>query len=60
MQELYSGHKGDLKEEWEVDDRRVAELRANGLEPVVTSAKTGAGVESVYRELTVRMLAGAR
>jgi 50S ribosomal subunit-associated GTPase HflX len=49
-------NKHDLTDAWETDERRLDMLRNEGWTVVKTSAKTGAGVESLFAELTARML----
>ncbi len=38
-------NKSDLREDWEIDDARLDELRGQGERVFVTSAKTGANVD---------------
>ncbi|MEM7305171.1 MAG: Rab family GTPase [Planctomycetota bacterium] len=50
-------NKSDLADEWELDDAALERLRAEGLSPRLTSAKTGEGVEDAFHELAARMMA---
>ena len=50
-------NKSDLAEEWEIEDARLAALRARGWMVRPTSAKTGFGVEEVFVELARAALA---
>jgi small GTP-binding protein len=49
-------NKADLREQWEVDDAAINELTQKGWQVVLTSARTGAGVEDAFLALTKRML----
>jgi len=49
-------NKVDLREQWEVDDAAINELTQKGWPVVLTSARTGAGVEDACLVLTKRML----
>jgi small GTP-binding protein len=49
-------NKVDLRERWEVDDTAINELTQKGWLVVLTSARTGAGVEDAFLVLTKRML----
>ncbi|MCP3918531.1 MAG: GTP-binding protein [bacterium] len=51
-------NKADLTDEWAVDPRAVAALDGADSEPIVTSAKTGAGVEGAFESLARRILGG--
>lgn len=50
-------NKADLAAEWDLDEKRVAALAAEGWTIVRTSAKDGAGVEEVFAALSRMMLA---
>jgi small GTP-binding protein len=45
-------NKSDLASEWQVDDRAVWQAAERGWPVLRTSAKTGAGVEGAFLELT--------
>jgi small GTP-binding protein len=49
-------NKVDLREQWEVDDAAINELTQKGWPVVLTSARTGVGVEDAFLVLTKRML----
>jgi len=49
-------NKVDLREQWEVDNAAINELTQKGWPVVLTSARTGAGVEDACLVLTKRML----
>ena len=49
-------NKADLKSQWEITDDDLAGLKAQGMTLLLTSAKTGNGVEEAFVELTHRML----
>ncbi|MEM7518012.1 MAG: ADP-ribosylation factor-like protein, partial [Planctomycetota bacterium] len=49
-------NKVDLEGDWIVDDEDLARLEERGLAHRSTSAKTGAGVEEAFAELSARML----
>jgi small GTP-binding protein len=49
-------NKLDLRDEWEVDDAALSELRQQGWTIVLGSAKTGEGVESLFSELAHRLV----
>lgn len=49
-------NKVDLKENWEVDERTIAELSNKGWHVVHGSAKTGQGVEEAFALLAKEML----
>jgi small GTP-binding protein len=51
-------NKNDLKEQWAIDDLKLAELRQAGWSVRLSSARTGDGVENAFRELAVRVTAG--
>jgi small GTP-binding protein len=44
-------NKGDVKREWELDDRGVQEITARGWPVLETSAKTGSKVEEAFLTL---------
>lgn len=49
-------NKVDLKEQWEISDSDVEQLKAKGAEVIFTSAKTGDAVEEAFLKLTREML----
>ena len=49
-------NKSDLTEEWEIEDRAIEEASEGGWHVLITSAKTGSGVEAVFQDLTRNML----
>jgi small GTP-binding protein len=49
-------NKADLKSQWEITDDDLARLKAQGVRLLITSAKTGDGVEEAFVELTRDML----
>ena len=51
-------NKADLEAEWQVDERGLWKLADQGARIVRTSAKTGAGVEETFLELTRAMFDG--
>jgi small GTP-binding protein len=50
-------NKRDLKSDWKVPEERVAALTRDGWTVILTSAKTGAGVEEAFARLAELMLA---
>lgn len=50
-------NKADREDEWDIDESRLAPLRAKGWPVVFGSAKTGSGVEELFRDLTRRTMA---
>lgn len=48
-------NKSDRRAEWDLDDRRLDELRAAGRDVIVTSALSGEGVAAAFDELARRM-----
>ncbi len=52
-------NKADLEDEWELEDEQLHAHADRGLTVLRTSAKSGAGVEEAFAELTRRLLAGA-
>jgi hypothetical protein len=49
-------NKADLVSEWEIDDETVAAFESGGWSVIISSAKTGEGVEAAFTELATRML----
>jgi small GTP-binding protein len=49
-------NKADLRENWEVDAAALERLSGLGWTFLLTSAKTGEGVEQLFQELAARML----
>jgi hypothetical protein len=49
-------NKVDVQGQWEVDARALKELKQKDWEVFLTSARTGAGVENAFLELTKRIL----
>ncbi|CAK7004991.1 MAG: hypothetical protein DELT_00196 [Desulfovibrio sp.] len=49
-------NKADLENEWEVTASMIADIESQGITVLRTSAKTGAGVEEAFTELTRAML----
>lgn len=49
-------NKIDLLQDWEVDERRIASISADGLPVIRTSAKTGECVEEGFRMLSEAMV----
>lgn len=49
-------NKGDLREQWEIKEAALEELKAQGWQLRFTSAKTGDGVEELFRDLALAML----
>lgn len=49
-------NKYDLTDLWEIDLSTVEELKAKGIEVIISSAKTGDGVEKAFKILTQRMM----
>ena len=49
-------NKTDLKPHWEIRDSHIEEVRRRGIEVLLTSAKTGEGVEEVFEHLAQMML----
>lgn len=50
---LFLFNKADLKDEWEIPEEFLEELKGSGWR---TSAKTGEGVEEAFQELAKRMV----
>jgi len=53
-------NKSDLVEEWELGEGAIERLEDDGWTVVTTSAKTGEGVEDVFRRLAWRVAKQAR
>ncbi len=53
---LLALNKADLVNQWEIDEKRMADLETRGWKSFKTSAKEGASVEEVFVELGRRML----
>jgi small GTP-binding protein len=51
-------NKSDLADDWRVDDRVLWRMAEDGWTVIRTSAKTGAGVDEAFLQLTRRMIAG--
>jgi len=49
-------NKSDLQDQWEIDNGRLDPLRAKGWSVVLTSAKTGDGVDGIFKDLATRIL----
>lgn len=49
-------NKADLKEQWEITGEDIEQLRTQGSEVMLTSAKTGDAVEEAFINLTRQML----
>ncbi|MFH2060842.1 MAG: Rab family GTPase [Pseudomonadota bacterium] len=49
-------NKEDLKDQWEIDDTTIKEIKTQGSIVVLTSAKTGDKVEHAFKLLTEEML----
>ncbi len=49
-------NKADRRDEWQIPDRRLQELRAQGWTILDTSARSGAGVESVFERIGTAMM----
>lgn len=49
-------NKSDLKEQWEITGEDIKQLKAQGTEVMLTSAKTGDAVEEAFIHLTHQML----
>ena len=50
-------NKSDLQGEWRVDERALWKLAEAGWTVIMTSAKTGTGVEDAFLKLTQKMVA---
>ena len=53
---LFLFNKADLKEEWEIPEQSLEDLKDSGCVVLRTSAKTGEGVEEAFQELAKRMV----
>ena len=53
---LFLFNKTDLKEEWEIPEQSLEDLKDAGYVVLRTSAKTGEGVEEAFQELAKRMV----
>lgn len=53
---LFLFNKSDLKEDWQIPEQSISELRDAGRMVLRTSAKTGEGVEEAFQELAKRMV----
>ncbi len=53
---LFLLNKTDLKEDWDIPEQSVEDLRDAGYTVLRTSAKTGEGVEEAFQELAKRMV----
>jgi small GTP-binding protein len=53
---LFLLNKTDLKEDWEIPEQFLDDLRDSGYLVLRTSAKTGEGVEEAFQELAQRMV----
>jgi small GTP-binding protein len=49
-------NKADLLDDWVIDDASITELRRKGWPVVKSSAKSGAGVDEAFLELTQKIL----
>jgi small GTP-binding protein len=49
-------NKWDLQGKWDIDELTIANLRRNMGETVITSAKTGMGVNEAFERLAVKMI----
>ncbi|MDB6154703.1 MAG: GTP-binding protein [Chthoniobacteraceae bacterium] len=50
-------NKADLQAQWEIGKERIEQLTAEGWHILLTSAKTGAGVEEAFSDLSRMLLA---
>jgi small GTP-binding protein len=53
---LFLFNKADLKEDWDIPEQSLEELKGAGWGVLRTSAKTGEGVEEAFQELAKRMV----
>ena len=53
---LFLFNKTDLKEDWEIPEQFLEDLKDAGCVVLRTSAKTGEGVEEAFQELAKRMV----
>jgi small GTP-binding protein len=49
-------NKNDLKDDWDVDDELINIIKDNGWDLLLTSAKTGEGVELAFKRLVKKMI----
>lgn len=57
---LLAFNKCDLRTEWQIDASRLASLEARGWRVIETSARSGFGVEEMFRELARELVARKR
>ncbi|MGH7575120.1 MAG: Rab family GTPase [Longimicrobiales bacterium] len=50
-------NKADLSEQWDLEEDPIADLEARGWTVIMTSAKTGAGVDAAFDTLARRLIA---
>ncbi len=48
-------NKNDLMEEWTIDPAELEQLRASGWDVRMSSAKSGEGVDQIFRDLAARV-----
>ena len=53
---LFLLNKADLKEDWDIPERSLEDLKDAGYAVLRTSAKTGEGVEEAFQELAKRVV----
>jgi small GTP-binding protein len=53
---LFLLNKTDLKEDWQISEQLVEDLKEAGCVVLRTSAKTGEGIEEAFQELAMRMV----
>lgn len=49
-------NKADLSEQWDLEEDPIADLEARGWTVIMTSAKTGAGVDAAFDTLARRLI----
>lgn len=49
-------NKQDLKDLWEIDSSTIEKLKKKGVDIILTSAKTGDGVEKAFKTLTQKIM----
>ncbi len=49
-------NKSDLRDEWQLDDSAVSDLRSRGWHMALTSARTGQGADEAFRTLAADIL----